>query len=45
MDILKNRSMADITGKPTQLVIRREDESEWTCERKFVPNDNEDNDE
>lgn len=37
--------MADITGKPTQLVIRREDESEWTCERKFVPNDDEDNDE
>lgn len=37
--------MADITGKPTQLVIRKEDGTEWTCKQKFVPHDDEDDDE
>lgn len=37
--------MADVTGKPTQLVIRKEDGTEWTCKQKFVPRDDEDDDE
>ena len=33
--------MADVTGKPTQLVVRKEDGTEWTCKQKFVPHEDE----
>ena len=33
--------MADVTGQPTQLIVRREDETEWKCEQIFVPCDDE----
>ena len=33
--------MADVTGKPTQLVVRNEDETEWKCNKIFVPYDDE----
>ena len=29
--------MADITGQPTQLVVRKENETEWKCSTIFVP--------
>jgi len=29
--------MADITGQPTKLVVRKEDETEWICPQIFVP--------
>lgn len=33
--------MADVTGKPTQLVVRKEDGSEWKCPKIFIPQDDE----
>lgn len=33
--------MADVTGKPTKLVVRKEDETEWECKQIFVPRDDE----
>jgi len=34
--------MADITGKPTKLIVRKENQKEWECSRIFVPQDDED---
>jgi len=31
--------MADITGQPTQPVVRKENETEWKCSTIFVPQD------
>ncbi|WP_303790732.1 relaxase/mobilization nuclease domain-containing protein [Ruminococcus flavefaciens] len=31
--------MADVTGQPTKLIVRKEDETEWECLRVFVPHD------
>ena len=31
--------MADVTGQPTKLIVRKEDETEWECPRVFVPHD------
>jgi len=41
MQYLSDSVMADVTGMPTQLVIRKEDGTEWTCKQKFVPHDDE----
>lgn len=34
--------MADVTGHPCKLIIRSEDETEWTCPKIFTPQTNED---
>lgn len=36
--------MADITGQPTLLVIRKENKQEWECPKVFIPQTDDDDD-
>lgn len=31
--------MADVTGKPTKLIVRKENKEEWECSKVFIPQD------